>query len=116
MNDGVERIVERRGHWLKLIEMGAGTDYRIFHECVLCGFTITISSRAWRYLDTMYEEIERVLREIDDHDNSTHPDQFEPMSFIEFIVALELRAMEINEYFGLDAFMWPDRGRGCEKP
>jgi len=27
----------------------------------------------------------------------------------EFVDAIEMRAMEINEFFGLDALMWPDR-------
>ena len=27
----------------------------------------------------------------------------------EFVDAIEMLAMEINEHFGLDVFMWPDR-------
>ena len=109
MEFSFEKIIEQRGHWRKVLEMGAGADYLIFHECVLCGFTITSAPRAYRHLASMYEEIQRVLREIDDHDHSNHPDEFETMSFTEFVDAIEMRAMEINDHFGLDAFMWPDR-------
>jgi hypothetical protein len=105
MEFSFEKIVEQRGHWRKLIEMDDDADDLIFHECVLCGFTITSSPRDCPGPDS----VNRVLREIDDHDHSTHPDQFEPMSFTEFVDAIRLRAMEINDYFGLDAFTWPDR-------
>lgn len=112
MRDGIEQIVDQRGHWRKVIEMGDILPDLVCHECILCGFTITSAPRDRRDLDAMCRETEGVLREIEDHDHSTHPDKFEPMSFTQFVDAIEMRAMEINEHFGLDAFMWPDRSWG----
>jgi hypothetical protein len=109
MEFSCEKIIEQRGHWRKVTEMGDVVSDLVCHECILCGFTITSTPRAYRYLDSMYEEIQRVLCEIDNHDHLNHPDEFETVSFTEFVDAIEMRAMEINDYFGLDAFTWPDR-------
>jgi hypothetical protein len=109
MSEGIEQIVEQRGHWRKVIEMGHVIPDLVCHECILCGFTITSAPRDRHDLEAMCRETERVLREIEDHDHSDHPDKFEPMSFADFVQALDTRAMDINFHFALDAFKWPDR-------